>query len=298
MSSSIYEVMFIESLQGIIAFFDEADRKVYKQSDISKIITKQRVQWHFYLDTPVRAFTKHLCDHTIMKKVELVFGVNKTRKETRYLWGDVSIYELALSLKNHSYFTHYTAAHLHGLTKKNPKTIYLNFEQSKRSSTNVLTQEAIDLAFGNPVRVSKNTAKFKDMTICLLNGMYTGRLGVTELIGDKGEKLQLTSIERTLIDTAVRPVYSGGVPDVISIYQAAHDKVSVRRLFDIFKKLDYIYPYHQVIGFYLERAGVYDDKDINLFHGIDMPFIFYLTHKMGETSYSEKWRLYYPKDLD
>jgi hypothetical protein len=174
----------------------------------------------------------------------------------------------------------------------------LNFEQSKRSSTSVLTQEAIDLAFRNFVRVSKNTAQYKDMTLCLLNGMYTGRLGVTELIGDKGEKLQLTGIERTLIDTAVRPVYSGGVSEVISIYRGAHNKVSVKHLFEIFKKLDYVYPYHQVIGFYLERAGVYEDKDINLFYRIDMSFNFYLTHKMGETSYSEKWRLYYPKELD
>lgn len=214
------------------------------------------------------------------------------------MWGDASVFELALSLKNHSYFTHHTAAYLYGLTKENQKAIYLNYEQSKRSSTSVLTQEAIDLAFRNPVRVSKNTANFKDMTIYLLNGMYTGRLGVTELIGDRGEKLQLTDIERTLIDAAVRPVYSGGVSEVVSIYRTAHDRVSVKRLFDIFKKLDYIYPYHQIIGFYLERAGVYEDKDINLFYSIDMPFNFYLTHKMGETSYSKKWRLYYPEELD
>jgi hypothetical protein len=174
----------------------------------------------------------------------------------------------------------------------------LNFEQSKRSSSSVLTQEAIDLAFRNFVRVSKNTAKYKEMNICLLNGMYTGRLGVTELIGDRGEKLQLTGVERTLIDAAVRPVYSGGVSEVISIYQVTRNRVSTKRLFDIFKKLNYVYPYHQVIGFYLEPAGVYEDKDINLFYSIDMPFNFYLTHKMGETSYSEKWRLYYPKELD
>lgn len=174
----------------------------------------------------------------------------------------------------------------------------MNSEQSKRSSTSVLTQEAIDLAFRNVVRVSKNTAQFNDIVICLLNGMYTGRLGVTDLVGDKGEKLQLTSIERTLIDTSIRPVYSGGVSEVIGYYRAAHNRISVKRLFDIFKKLDYVYPYHQVIGFYLEQAGVYDDRDINLFYEIDMPFNFYLTHKMGETSYSEKWRLYYPNKLD
>jgi hypothetical protein len=298
MSSSLYEAVFKESLPEIIKHFDAADRKVYKQSDISRILTKQFIQWHFYLDMPVRAFTKHLCEQTIMKRVDLVFGLNKLRKETRYLWGDASVFELALSLKNHSYFSHLTAAYLHSLTQEKLKAIHVNFEQSKRFSSSVLTQEAIDLAFRNNVRVSKNTTKFKDMTIYLLNGMYTGRLGVTEKIGVKGEKLQLTGIERTLIDASVRPVYSGGVSEVINIYRAAFNKISVKRLFNLFKKLDYIYPYHQVIGFYLERAGLYADKDINMFYRIDRPFDFYLTHKMGETTYSKKWRLYYPKELD
>lgn len=298
MSTPYYIPLLQEVLPEIKNFFETSAQGVYKQIDLSKILNKYHLTWQIYADVPVRAFIRYICKHTDMKKVELFFGKSKSRKETRYLWGDASVFELALSLKNHSYFTHHTAAYLHGLTKKALKTIYLNFEQSKRSSTGVLTQEAIDLAFRNSVRVSKNTAKFEDITICLLNGMHTGRLGVTELFGDKGEKLQLTSIERTLIDTAVRPVYSGGVSEVISIYQAAHNKVSVKRLFDIFKKLDYIYPYHQVIGFYLERTDVYEDEDINLFRRIDMPFNFYLTHKMGETSYSQKWRLYYPKELD
>ncbi len=86
-SSSIYEVMLKESLPEIIAFFDAVNRKVYKQCHISKILTKQRVQWHFHLDIPVRAFTKHHCDHTIMEIVDIVFGVNKSRKETQYPWG-------------------------------------------------------------------------------------------------------------------------------------------------------------------------------------------------------------------
>jgi len=75
-------------------------------------------------------------------------------------------------------------------------------------------------------------------------------------------------------------------------------KISVKHLYELFKKMGYIYPYHQVIGFYLDRAGVYEEKDINLFSKINMPFNFYLTHKMGETFFSDKWKLFYPKEFD
>jgi hypothetical protein len=298
MSSSPFEEMFKKILPAIIAYFNESDRKVYRQSDISKILSKNQNQWHTDIFISIRSFIKYLCDHSDMKKVELVFGINKTRKETRYIWGDASDYELAISLRNRSYLTHNSAAYLHGLTTSVPKTIYINFEQSKRPVTGILSQEAINTAFRNSVRVSGYTATYDDKTICLLNGMYTGQLGVIELIGDKGEKLHLTGIERTLIDVSVRPIYSGGVAEVLNIYRNAYPKVSVKRLFEVYKKMGYIYPYHQVIGFYLDQAGVYGETDVDLFHQIDMPFNFYLTHKMGKTSFSEKWRLYYPTEFD
>jgi hypothetical protein len=297
-SSSGYEAIFKGALPNIIAFFAASTKKVYKQSDLSKLLAKHHVEWQFYMDIPVRVFTKLLCSHSIMRKVDLTFGPNKSRKETRYLWGEPSVYELAYSLKNHSYFTHHTASYLHKLTESVTKTIYLNFEQSKRPPTSILSQEAIDLAFSNSVRVSNNRAQYEDKTICLLNGMHTGHLGVVELIGEKGEKIYLTSIERTLIDIAVRPVYSGGVIEVLNIYRRASKNMSVKRLYEIYQTMGYVYPYHQVIGFYLDRSNAYEEKAINLFSGITKPFNFYLTHKMGKTSYSEKWRLFYPIEFD
>jgi len=63
----------------------------------------------------------------------------------------------------------------------------------------------------------------------------------------------------------------------------------------VLKKLSYIYPYHQAIGFYLQKAGVYTDMQIRLLKKFQFEFDFYLTHQMKETEYSKEWRLYYPK---
>jgi DNA-binding transcriptional regulator/RsmH inhibitor MraZ len=68
----------------------------------------------------------------------------------------------------------------------------------------------------------------------------------------------------------------------------------VNRLSAMLKKLAYIYPYHQVVGFYLERAE-YNPSQIDLLRKEPMNFDFYLTHKMSETDFDKNWRLFIPK---
>ncbi len=221
----------------------------------------------------------------------------KTRPETRYFWGDASVYELALSLREVSYLTHQTASYLNGLTDYEPSNIYVNSEQLKKASKGVLTQEGIHLAFKNPMRVTKSYAQYNGKTIWLLNGKYTGCYGVTEVEYEAREVLRLTNIERTLIDIAVRPAYSGGVTEVLKAYRLAKNKVSLESLAETLRILNYTYPYHQVVGFYLEKAGIYEENMVNNFLQFGLDYDFYLTHNMKEMSYSEKWRLFYPKDL-
>jgi hypothetical protein len=60
------------------------------------------------------------------------------------------------------------------------------------------------------------------------------------------------------------------------------------------QKLSYTYPYHQAIGFYLERAG-YNPAQLDLLRRFPMEFDFYLTHQTKEKEYVKEWRLYVPK---
>lgn len=128
--------------------------------------------------------------------------------------------------------------------------------------------------------------------------MYTGRYGVTKQTTNQSGQIQLTDIEWTLVDISVRPIYSGGVYDVLEIYKRAQEYVSPEKLAATLVALNYTYPYHQVIGFYLDAADVYDKSTVEQFLSFDQEYDFYLTHQMNEPTYSEKWRLYYPKDLE
>ena len=91
------------------------------------------------------------------------------------------------------------------------------------------------------------------------------------------------------------PFYSGGVQEVLTAYKNAAQRVSVNRLAAMLRQLDYVYPYHQAIGFFLERAGAYRESQLRLMKKFPFEFDFYVTHQMKETEYSREWRVYYPK---
>ena len=159
-------------------------------------------------------------------------------------------------------------------------------------------QPNIDLAFSRSQKVSNNIAKFQKYKVCLLNGKFTKKLGVIEIEKPQIGTVVVTNIERTLIDLTVRPVYANGVTDVLKIYKKAKSLLSVKKLAEALVKLDYIYPYHQAIGFYLDKSKVYEKSYLDLFKKFGLKYDFYLTHNMSKTKYSKDWRIYYPSNID
>jgi hypothetical protein len=279
--------------RDIVKHFEGLPTRIFTRSQVDNILSEQRGFWRLGESMTAHKFIEFLIDKTELRSLKFEFP---SRPMIRYTWGEVSIYEVVLSLKPESYFTHYTAVYFHDLTDQVPKTIYLNFEQALKRSRDKLTLEQgrIDAVFKHPMRTSKNIAVYKDQKICILNGMYTGQLGVISFDGPKGKKIRVTDLERTLIDIVVRPAYAGGVFEVLKAYKLAKDQISVNRLAATLKKLNYIYPYHQAIGFYLERAG-YRKPLIDLIQDFDIKYKFYLSHQIKDMDYSSKWQLFFPK---
>ncbi len=279
----------------ILAALDDAGHRAFKRREIERILDHHRGAWQLPASMTSTRFLEYLLANTPLRKVELKFP---HRPETLFVWREASLLKIAASIKPGGYFSHYTAVHLHELTDQAPKTIYVNHEQRPQPApTDPPNQARIDAAFRRPQRQSKNIATWKGVRICLINGKATGRLGVIEGATPQGEAYDYTNLERTLIDATVRPAYAGGVGEVLRAYQRAQPRVSINKLMATLRKLDYLYPYEQAIGFYLERAGVYRESQIELVRVRPFEFDFYLAHGMKETEYSARWRLHYPKGL-
>ncbi len=177
------------------------------------------------------------------------------------------------------------------------KIVCLNHERKISENSefdSTLTQERIDKTFSKSQRVSNSYFLFNKYNIQMLNGKGTGNLGVIKSL-QSGQYFEYTDIERTLIDIAVRPMYAGGVSEVLEAYKKARGRVEVKKLAKYLEKIDFIYPYHQVIGFYLERAG-YTESDFTQF-AKEMDYKFYLTYNIPNKIFSQKWQLYYPSEL-
>lgn len=278
----------------IVRRLDEARNNVLTHGDIKNIFSENKKTWRLPSSMTISAFIGYLLENTKLKTNDFTFP-GKTF--IRYTWGKASIYTVAASLKKDGYFTHQTAMYFHKLTDLESDTIYLNVEQPPNVTHNRdLAQGRIDMAFSRNARTSNNCATHNGKTIYLLNGMHTGKLNVIRKI-TKGRALYFTDLERTLIDIVVRPVYSGGIPSVIAAYKNAKEKVSIEKIYKTLRKLNYIYPYHQAIGFILENICGYAIKDVNILKRFGLKYDFYLAHNMKKTKYSPEWRLYYPENI-
>lgn len=281
---------------SILPIFSQASQRVYNHKQLANLFHQHRYAWKLAKHTTARDFISFLTKHGDLK--EHKFRSENYGLETiRYSWREASLLELALSLKSRAYLCHETAVALHGLAKLNLKTICLNVEQSaKPSSSNSLTQAGIDRAFAGKQRQSNLIYNWKRSSIIMISGKSTNRLGVEEIVGPNSELLQVANLERTLIDIAVRPAYAGGISQVMKAYRAAKDRMSVDKLLAILKKLDYVYPYHQSIGFLMQQSG-YTEKSYSKLQTLGMSYDFHLTHATQQPKYSKDWRLFYPRDL-
>ena len=214
----------------------------------------------------------------------------------RYITPSATMFDVAARLRPNGYFSHATAVFAHGLTEQIPQTIYLNDEQSaKPAPSGNITQASLDRAFASRQRTSKFAFVFGLNRIVILNGKQTGALGVRSL-KLSGAEHPVTDLERTLIDIAVRPVYGGGVHEILAAYRAALDRVDVARIVEYLTTLDYVYPYHQAIGFYLERAGASPDWTA-LLRELGLSLDFHLVHGLKKSRLDTSWRVRVPDGL-
>lgn len=280
---------------SIVEQFDSSSKRVYRFRDIEYILANDREKWNLARATRTEEFLKFLIATGDLREEVLAFP---QQTETLFVWKNASPFLIAAAARPHAYLCHETAMFLHGLRDGELQNIYINAEQRPHSpSDGPLRQHAIDNAFKRPQRLTKNQAKLGKHTLHLINGMHTSGLGVVTKNDPDGRPLRVTGVERTLIDITVRPAYAGGSASVLEAFRRAHGSFTVAGLAATLQKMGFVYPYHQAVGFYLERTGHYSPRELDPLREPRRTRDFYLDYAMKTPAYSKPWRIYYPSDL-
>lgn len=242
---------------------------------------------------PIDNVIDYLLENSYLQQVKFL----TPRAEKLYLWRNPGEYEIMPVLRPNGYYSHLSAMHFHGLLSASPSSVYFNCEQPVRPRTGKLEQSRIDNAFRKKQRITTSRTKYNANEYWLLSGKNTENYGVATINVNDSE-IRVTNVERTLIDITVRPAYAGGVNSVIEGYRLAQPKVSAFEMSKTLRVLDYIYPYYQSIGFYMEAARNYSAEDVQMFLDFNtFDYDFYLDYAMENPEYSNRWKLYYPRDI-
>ena len=291
---------FIHMAKGqVLRFFELSKKRVFTGDELATILQDNRDVWRLPQRMTGGKFIDFLRENGALREVRFSLqDASPDEKPTfvRYAWGESSPLHLALSLRKHSFLSHSSAAFVLGLSDIVPRRIFVNFEQTpKPSDRGSLSQKGIDAAFRRPQRQSSQIFQFEDHSVMILNGKHSGRFEVGE-VKWLDEILISSKLERTLIDLTVRPVYGGGVPQVLEAFRRARETASTMKILAVLKRLDYVYPYHQSVGFYMERAG-FKPTQYERLKEPGLEFDFYLSYDMRETEYNSDWRVFFPKGL-
>lgn len=285
---------FQAAYENISEYFQNLNAKAFTTFDLSNIFESKRNSWKIASYRTAKHFNQYLENSEILKVTTLKHQSTGSIK-TILSKPNANYYDIALTIKKDGYLSNYTAMSIHQLTLQVPKSIYISFMKSDDGRTNNnsnLSQESIHKAFSKPQRVTSELYKSEidNYRLYFIQKGYSQK----EIGLETNQGIRYTDLEKTLIDIALRPAYSGGVFEVLEAYIKARDIVDTNKLYDYLNQLNYIYPYHQLIGFYLEKAN-YSEEQYIMFHRNISDFEFYLTYNISNKQYNEKWKIFFPK---
>lgn len=284
--------MKLERQIAVIDAFRQLPPRAITRKALGEYLATRRAELRVPKSFAVDDLIALLLENDILRIAEI--SSPEYGSKSRYVLGTVSPLQLACSFYKDSFLSHGTALYLHGLAPLD--TIFVNHEQSPKNSTSRLTQAGLNNAFKNSQRQSTYVFRYGTSTITFLNGKNTGGAGLMQMQAPGGERLSTTSLERTLIDIVVRPQYAGGIRNVVTAFRQAKDRISVAEIARLLAEMKYVYPYHQSLGFLLQRAGV-PEEELGPLKQRTMRFKFYLDYEMDQPAYDAVWKLFYPGNL-
>lgn len=80
--------------------------------------------------------------------------------------------------------------------------------------------------------------------------------------------------------------------NVIKVFKNIKNRLDVDEIYTIIEKFDFIYPYFQLAGFYLEQIG-YSQNELSKFHAKKSELNFYTEKNKDHYMLNKYWNIFY-----
>jgi hypothetical protein len=218
-----------------------------------------------------------------------ILSINGKVIERYSIFDDIKPYQFAISIKPKSFFSMTTALFMQGYIKAN-NFIFVSHELlPKNIKHEEVTQISIDDAYRKPYRVTHNYGQFQNDNIIVLYPKNTQQSGVIPFNG-----YRMSSINRCLVEMIVNVQYFKTSLHIIEIFTPLKKSLYPDMILSIIEKFNFIYPYYQLVGYFLEQIG-FTKNDLSAFKQKVSNFKFYTDKQQNSYEYDSYWQIYFIK---
>jgi hypothetical protein len=262
-------------------------KKLYSLKDLNLLLDRLKMKRLIAQDISSRRFFDLLQNRLGLKTYSV--SSEKINKVRYTLYSDINIYDFVSTFEKQGFFSMTTALNIQRLSNQKDNFVFFSKELSLKNyfGNNLLIQKDIDQAYQKEYRFTRSIASYEDKHIIYLTPKNTNRFEVIEYDG-----YAVSSVHRAFVEMIMNVQYFKNFDTVIKIFEPLKDKLDPKRVFDVVRSFDPIYPYYQLVGFSLDRVG-FDKKSLVLFKEHVTDLMFYTEKNKHEYLFDNYWNMYY-----
>lgn len=232
------------------------------------------------------SFLLRLIDEGLSQKSITIRGHTKTR----YTFSsDFNIYDFCNSLEKNSFYSMSTALNIQGFSNFRQEYIFVSKERITRiEQVDIsLTQQNIDDAFNKKPRRTNAYDKINKHIIVMLEANHTEAFEIIQ-----HGSYRVSSINRAFVEMITNVHYFQSSQKIIETFKKIKNVLDIDKIYIIIEKFDFIYPYFQLAGFYLEQIG-FTKVELKKFYMKSSTLKFYTEKNKNQYEFNEYWKIYF-----